>query len=122
MQLLETIREMTDAFQAETKASQANQEERKAERKAFQEEMTAIMKVHHEEMTATFRADRVETKDYPKKVEANSEETESEAEHQEVFKKHAAVKPVAGLRNRAAERHRETKDVSSRKLSAATKG
>jgi hypothetical protein len=64
----------------------------------------------------------------PADLEANPEEMQSEAEHREVPKKHAAVKPVRELRKRhrgrkvAAERRRKPKDGSRWKLVAARRG
>jgi hypothetical protein len=58
-------------------------------------------------------------------LKANPEEIQSEAEHQEVPKEQATVKPVGGLRKRhrgqnlAAERHCKPKDWSWRTLASA---
>jgi hypothetical protein len=72
-------------------------------------------------MMAIFRADRGEMKAYP-------EEIESEAEHREVPKEHAAVETRKALNkwhrgwNLAAEFCHKPKDVSWRKLSATCRG
>jgi hypothetical protein len=56
-------------------------------------------------LLAIFGANRGETKAYPEKMEANTEETEFEAVHQEVLKEDATVKPVGALKKRHRGRH-----------------
>jgi hypothetical protein len=47
-----------------------------------------------------FGANQGETKTYPEQKEENSEEIESEAEHEKFPKEEVAVKPVGGVRKR----------------------
>jgi hypothetical protein len=155
MELLKAVKEIMetqiDSLATELKADQAktdanreaDREEKKAERRANREEMLAKMdanmKASQEEMKGQM-ASLVSQMDSqhekmmawlgrmePMDLEANPEEMQSEAEHQEVPKEHAAVETSRALNKRywgwniATECCRKPKDGSWRKF-AATRG
>jgi hypothetical protein len=68
--------------------------------KPDREEKTAEEKAYREQLMAIFVPNQRETAAYPGQLEANPEETEADAEHENLAKEQAAVKRVGGLRKR----------------------
>jgi hypothetical protein len=86
----------------------------RVEWKGMHEEILAKMEANMNAWREEMKTDREARK--PTVLEANPEEIPSKAEHQEVPKEHAAVKPVGGMRKRrrgrnlAAERRQKPKE------------
>jgi hypothetical protein len=119
LELLKAMQERTETQLASLASKMdADQEERKAEMKAYQEETkTLVLRMDmHQQKTdawiADMRAWRKEitacqeaTEAYPARVEASPEEKESVAEHQEVPMEEATVKSSGLLKKRHRDRH-----------------